>query len=153
MLLMARPCRSMRAHAARRPNVFVLGAKPLLQWRLPRQASGGPGRPTLDASAAASTDTARRSRRRNLVWDSSSAAAVLPEFPGHCRKNIWRLLFFCRWGGGTGNFQRDYLVSQFLRIDPNVGPVTELRVKIQRPYGESDYRTLRAARLGGCPPP
>ena len=31
MLLMARQCRSMRAHAARRPNVFVLGAKPLLQ--------------------------------------------------------------------------------------------------------------------------
>ena len=54
VLLMARPCRSMRAHAARRPNVFVLGAKPLLQERLPRQASGGPGRPTLDASAAAS---------------------------------------------------------------------------------------------------
>ena len=30
MLLMARQCRSMRAHAARRPNVFVLGAKPSL---------------------------------------------------------------------------------------------------------------------------
>ena len=31
MLVMARQCRSMRAHAARRPNVFVLGAKPSLQ--------------------------------------------------------------------------------------------------------------------------
>ena len=30
VLLMARQCRSMRAHAARRPNVFVLGAKPAL---------------------------------------------------------------------------------------------------------------------------
>ena len=31
MLLMARQCRSMRAHAARRPNVFVLAPSPLLQ--------------------------------------------------------------------------------------------------------------------------
>jgi len=30
VLVMARQCRSMRAHAARRPNVFVLGAKPSL---------------------------------------------------------------------------------------------------------------------------
>ena len=30
MLVIARQCRSMRAHAARRPNVFVLGAKPSL---------------------------------------------------------------------------------------------------------------------------
>ena len=30
MRLMTRQCRSMRAHAARRPNVFVLGAKPSL---------------------------------------------------------------------------------------------------------------------------
>ena len=54
---------------------------------------------------------------------------------GISREMIWCLNFFLR---------HTIIVST-----PNVVPVTELRMKIQRPYGESDYRTLRA----GLPPP
>ena len=55
MLSMPRQCRSMRAHAARRPNVFVLGAKPSLARGFAAASVRGPGRPTLEASEAAST--------------------------------------------------------------------------------------------------
>ena len=47
VLLMTRPCRSMRAHAARRPNVFVLGAKPSLARAFAAARVGGTRSPCV----------------------------------------------------------------------------------------------------------
>ena len=67
VLLMTRPCRSMRAHAARRPNVFVLGAKPSLARAFAAASVGGTRSPYVGRFGGGADASEMRASGINLA--------------------------------------------------------------------------------------